>query len=535
MLVWSHLWARIGGRNYLPDNTIAQHMSAYYILPIPNKHVNTQHVVSATRGGGQQVSRCLYQLDNLDVLRGINSNTIDLIATDPPFNKGRDFHATPESLSAGASFQDRWNWDDDIHGPWIDLIKDSHPDVWNVIESANTSYGQDMGAFLCFLGVRILEMHRVLKDTGSIYLQCDPTASHYIKTLLDAIFGKKNFRNEIVWKRKHEKHNLAKNRLPVIHDSIFWYVKSDRTTYNIQYEPYSDAYVESNYKHIDERGRYSTFPCTNDAGGNKEYEFRGIRRAWRFSPETMQRLWDDGMLTQAKPTSPFRYKKYLDTDAGIKVDDLWLNFPSPRGASSTGYPTQKPLELYERIIRASSNPGDLVLDPFAGCATTCVAAERLGRSWIGIDIWGKTHEVTLERLKRECWLATDADARPDLLVSAGTVELHEEPPVRTDSGVAAAPRLKTLHGKAKLKKMPRSEVMAALLERNGGPICDGCYIRMPHERYMEIDHDKPRHAGGKDDLSNYNLLCGPCNRLKSHRYTISGLQEQNRKAGFMVV
>ena len=197
--------------------------------------------------------RRLYQLDNLDVLRGINSSTIDLIATDPPFNKGRDFHATPDSLASGASFQDRWSWDPEIHGPWIDMIRESHLDLWRVIDNANESYGDDMGAFLCFLGVRILEMHRVLKHTGSLYLHCDPTASHYIKMLLDCIFGRRNFRNEITWKRSNP-HSDGK-RYGRISDHILFYTKSNKFTWNKQYTSYSEASLKM-YNQKDNRGVY---------------------------------------------------------------------------------------------------------------------------------------------------------------------------------------------------------------------------------------------------------------------------------------
>ncbi len=144
-------------------------------------------------------NRTLFHGDNLPVLRGMNSETVDLIATDPPFNKGRDFHATPDSLAAGAKFQDRWSWTDDVEGEWIDQIRDDWPTVWEVIASARAAWGDDMGAFLCFMGVRLIAMHRILKPTGSLYLHCDPTASHYLKALLDAVFGRRNFRNEIVW------------------------------------------------------------------------------------------------------------------------------------------------------------------------------------------------------------------------------------------------------------------------------------------------------------------------------------------------
>ena len=144
-------------------------------------------------------NRTLYHGDNLAFLRGMNSESVHLIATDPPFNKGKDFHATPDSLAKGARFQDRWSWADDVEQVWVDQIEDDWPAVHAVIEATKTSYGQDMAAFLCFMGVRLLEMRRVLRKDGSIYLHCDPTASHYLKELMDAVFGRRNFRNEIVW------------------------------------------------------------------------------------------------------------------------------------------------------------------------------------------------------------------------------------------------------------------------------------------------------------------------------------------------
>ena len=157
-------------------------------------------------------NRTLYHLDNLDVLRGMNSESVHLIATDPPFNKGRDFHATPDSLAAGARFQDRWKWDNDVHPDWVDKIQDDWPAVWSVIESSRTSWGDDMAAFLCFMGVRLMEMRRVLRADGSIYLHCDPTASHYLKALMDAIFGGKNFLSEIVWQRTNAHSDTKQGR-----------------------------------------------------------------------------------------------------------------------------------------------------------------------------------------------------------------------------------------------------------------------------------------------------------------------------------
>ena len=382
-------------------------------------------------------NRTLFHGDNLAFLQGMNSQTVDLIATDPPFNKGKDFHATPDSLASGGRFQDRWSWERDVQQAWIDAIKDDHPQIHSLINhviggldndpKARRKRGgqEDIAAFLCFIAVRLIQMRRVLKDTGSIYLHCDPTASHYLKALMDALFGARNFRNEIVWLRKQgEKHNLARKRMPASHDIILFYVKSPTAQYRPQYTPYSPEYIQKNYNRRDHRGPYSTFPCTNDAGGNKPYTFRGITRAWRFKPETMQRMYDEGMLTQATPSSPFRYKKYLDQDAGVKIEDCWLDIPQVRARpEKTDYPTQKPLALYERIIKASSAEGDIVLDPFCGCATTPIAAERLRRQWVGMDLWDGAHQCVKQRIEDNRQLLDDPNPQ---------ITYTTHPPTRDD-------------------------------------------------------------------------------------------------------
>ena len=206
-------------------------------------------------------NRTLYHGDNLEILRGMDSETVHLIATDPPFNKGRDFHATPDSLSAGASFQDRWSWKDDIHNDWIDQLEDDWPKAWSVIQGSRDSWGEDMGAFLCFMAVRILEMHRVLRLDGSMYLHCDPTASHYLKGLMDAIFGRDNFRNEIVWKRVNAP-KASDYKFGVVHDTILFYTKTSKVTLNPIYIPYSKEYVRRHYGRKDKRGNYQITPLT---------------------------------------------------------------------------------------------------------------------------------------------------------------------------------------------------------------------------------------------------------------------------------
>ena len=283
-------------------------------------------------------NRTLYHGNNLDFLRGMDSGTIQLIATDPPFNKSKDFHATPDSLASGASFQDRWSWRDDIHDDWLIAIQRDEPEVWQVINTAKAVYGDDMGAFLCWLGVRLLEMHRILADDGSLYLHIDHTAHAWTKCLLDAIFGRENFQNEIVW--HYRRWTGGANRFQQLHDTILFYSKSSKPVFNVQYDDYTE-------KSLKRKQNYHTRIKNGDV-----------------------------------------YVTSID-ERGVRAGDVWqIPVLNSQSKERTGYPTQKPLALYERIIEASSNPGDVVLDPFCGCATTPIAAERLGRQWVGMGHMG---------------------------------------------------------------------------------------------------------------------------------------------------
>ena len=419
-------------------------------------------------------NRTLFHRDNLPILRGMNSETIDLIATDPPFNKGRDFHATPDSLAAGAKFQDRWSWAADVEGEWVDRITDDWPKVMSVINAARESYGDDMGAFLCFMAVRLLEMHRLLKPSGSIYLHCDPTASHYLKQLMDAVFGRRNFRNEIVW--CYASGGVGKRWFGKKHDIILFYTRSATYRFNPQYRPYSEG--------------------------------------------TLQRG-----LTQYKKNLNENYELHTE---GAMQHDWWSDITpllSPTQKERSGYPTQKPLALYERVIKASSNEGDLILDPFAGCATTLIAAERQGRQWVGIDIWDGALKQVRERL----------EANKQLLVDANPQVLYQkEPPTRTDDGMAAAPFIQVTerYREPAGPQMTRQEMYEHLLAQHGSK-CQGCDRLFDDHRYLELDHNTPRSDGGLNHITNRILLCGPCNRAKSNTYTLSGLRRLNRQNGWM--
>ena len=426
-------------------------------------------------------NRTLFHGDNLAFLRNINSECVDLIATDPPFNKGRDFHATPDSLAAGAKFQDRWSWANDVEGEWVDRITDDWPNVMTVINGARTSYGDDMGAFLCFMAVRLLEMRRVLKPTGSIYLHCDPTASHYLKALMDGVFGRKNLRNEVVW--CYTSGGVSKRWFGRKHDVILFYSKSMKYHFNIQYRPYSAGTIQ-----------------------------RG--------------------LTQYKKRLN---EKYELSEKGAIQNDWWADIQpvlSPTSRERQGYPTQKPLALYERIIKASSNEGDMVLDPFCGCATTPIAAERLSRQWAGMDIWDGAHNMVIDRLKDEGLAGPDGTT--DRLITFGQVYYQTTPPERTDAGEEAVPFLQVTEKYAEPggPKMSRADMYEYLLAQRGQR-CQGCDRTFDDPRYLELDHNTPRSDGGLNHITNRVLLCGPCNKVKSNTYTLSGLRRQNRRNGWM--
>ena len=275
--------------------------------------------------------------DNLPVMRGMNDASVDLIYLDPPFNSNRHYEAPIGSKAAGAAFKDAWTLDDvDVceHGE----LADRNPAAYSVIEAARQAHGKGMQSYCIMMAVRLLEMRRLLKPTGSIWLHCDPTASHYLKLLMDGIFGRGNFRNEIVWKRRQDTHNRASKTMGAAHDTILWYGDPDQAVYRRQFTAYDEKYLKTHYKHSDSRGKYRILPCTNETGGNTRYGFRGVVRAWRFSAATMQRMFDDDLIVQLTDGGPFYYKKYLADAAGVPVQDIWLDLPPARGGGATRLP-----------------------------------------------------------------------------------------------------------------------------------------------------------------------------------------------------
>ncbi len=414
-------------------------------------------------------NRTLFIADNLPVLRGINSESVDLIATDPPFNKG--VKAFEGIIDAGVgkggkkvSYKDVWTWND-VDAKWLDDIREQHQNLASVIDAANVAAGEDMGAFLCWLAVRVLECHRVLKPTGSMYLHCDHTAGAWIKAMMDAVFGRKNFQNEIVW--YYGGGGASKRRFGRKHDTILFYSKAAGWIFNLD-----DVRVPHK--------------------------------------------WVDGQL-RADGTERNEKGKIPD-------DVIELHGIMPWAGERTGYPTQKPLALYERIIKASSKEGAIVLDPFAGCATTCVAAESLGRQWIGIDINSEARGVLRKRLQKEVRLWSRGRYK---------VNVKSKPPKRTDDGQPAAPDLVLVAQTPKGKSLNAQQLRTELILRDSMK-CQGCGWVPHYADYLENDHNVPKAHGGRDDIRNRVLLCSPCNGVKSKKLTLAELRERRIDEGRMM-
>ena len=365
------------------------------------------------------MTNTLYYGDNLTILRDhVPEESVDLVYLDPPFNSNASYNVLFKEQSGEASpaqikaFTDTWAWTQEAERTYQREIIDNlrtPPSVVEMVSAFRQFIGRNaMMAYLVMMAPRLVELRRVLKPTGSIYLHCDPTASHYLKLLMDAVFGKDKFRSEITWKRTsaHSDTKQGRKQHGRIHDILLFYTKSDDWQWNPVYVPYDESYVEAFYKFVEPGTgrRYRLGDLTGPGGaakGNPEYEVMGVRRHWRYSRARMDALIRQGRIVQSRPGAVPAYKRYLDEMPGVPLQDLWNDIgPIPSQASERlGYPTQKPLALLERIIQASSNPGDVVLDPFCGCGTAIAAAHKLDRQWIGIDVTHLAVALMKNRLK----------------------------------------------------------------------------------------------------------------------------------------
>ena len=395
-------------------------------------------------------NRTIFCDDNIDTLPAINSDCVDLIYLDPPFNKNKEFTAPIGSSAEGASFKDIFR-EDDLKDEWLLTIEEDEPDLFHYLTGIKGVGKPYNFAYLAYMAIRLIECRRILKQTGSIYLHCDPTMSHYLKTTMDCIFGEDKFKNELSWKRTSS-HSDAK-RYASVSDRLLFYAL-DGAVWHTQYIPLEKAYVERDYRHRDSMGRYRVGDLTGaglsdgesgvpwqdyDPGSNGRHwsiPKTGGYAAWidanlipgyaqiKGVHDRLDALSEAGLIDWTSKGYP-RLKRYLAASKGGAVSDFIgdIQNVNNRSKEHIGYPTQKPLALLERIISASSNEGDVVLDPFCGCATTCIAAEKLGRSWIGIDISIKAYELVQERLAKETASLSEGDV---------VVDLKTDPPKRTD-------------------------------------------------------------------------------------------------------
>ncbi len=353
----------------------------------------------------------LYYGDNLEVLRQFPSECADLVYLDPPFNSNRSYNvifreaAGAEAEAQIEAFGDTWHWT--THTAEVfDEVASRGDDVGRLLQAFVAALSHnDMTAYLTMMAPRLIELRRIMKPTASIYLHCDPTASHYLKTLMDAVFGAGNYRNEIAWRRSLPHGNVSRS-FGRIHDTLFFYVRSDGdATWNQPVVPYDepDERTRRQYRNWDEERQDWWQPTSllnpNPDRPNLTYEFHGHTRVWRWTRERMEREDAAGNIHVPPGGGVPRYKRYLGEQRGRLVQDIWDDIPAMPSEERLGYPTQKPEALLERIIEASSNPGDLVLDPFCGCGTATVAAQRLGRRWIGIDITWLAVDLMQNRLR----------------------------------------------------------------------------------------------------------------------------------------
>ena len=340
----------------------------------------------------------LYYGDNLDILRNkIADESVDLVYLDPPFNSQANYNVLFKAPSGQQSkaqieaFEDTWHWNDVAERAFDEVMSSGNSDAAEMLRAMRSFLKEnDMMAYLTMMAVRLIELHRVLKPTGSLYLHCDPTASHYLKIMLDATFGKHGFSNEIIWRRTTPK-GLAFTRYASTSDTILYYRKTENFIWHPMYMPYTEEYADR-YNQIDERTgrRYQATSLLNPNADrpNLTYEFHGHTRVWRWTRERMLQAEKDGKIYIPSKGGVPREKRFIDEQEGIPVSSVWTDIPAINSVAQErlGYPTQKPLTLMERIISASSNENSVVLDPFCGCGTTIHAAQKLNRVWIGIDV-----------------------------------------------------------------------------------------------------------------------------------------------------
>jgi len=384
----------------------------------------------------------LYYGDNLKILREyIADESVDLIYLDPPFNSNRNYNVLFKDESGQDSdaqltaFEDTWHWDLSAESTYYELVENATPEVSTMVGALREFIGTNqMMAYLVMMTARLIELHRVLKSTGSLYLHCDPTASHYLKIVLDSILGIQNFQNEIVWQRTSS-HNDSK-KWGAVHDIIFFYSKTSRFLWNGAFTEHDPEYVQKFYRFHDARGQHRHDHIIRSASmgyrPNLTYEYKGYtpEYGWRVIKEKLEKLDEEDRIHWSSTGRPY-LKRYLHEQKGNPIKSVITDIPpiGPKAQEKLGYPTQKPITLLERILEASSNEGDIVLDPFCGCGTTIHAAQKLNRQWLGIDITHLAIALQKYRLKNAFELIEKNDynviGEPESLASAKQLALDD--------------------------------------------------------------------------------------------------------------
>lgn len=554
----------------------------------------TERVEPSEAHGFNAVNRGVYIADNLSFLRSLNDECIDLVCVDPPFAKNDTFtgdrirpplsaeeREIERRLLAGwgvtnareaeasgivwpdgdlqGGYRDIWSWEGDIHEEWLTSIEEDYPAIHGVIETARLGHSDSMAAYLCYMAVRLLEIHRVIKPKGCLYLHCDDTARAYLRQLLEVTFGPENYRNEINWKRTSA-HSDSKKWGSVI-DTILYFAKSEKHRWNPQHGEYDSTYVNAKYRYDDNdgRGRYRLDNMTSpNPRPNMMYEWKGYAsppKGWRYSQETMTKLDDEGRIwyPNSKERRP-QLKRYLSEMPGRIMDNFWGDIPplNSQARERTGYPTQKPVALAERIIAASTIPGDVVLDCFAGCAYAGVAAERLGRRWVACDINPRAWTV-LKRQFNKPSLAllrcNDETTGQQVLGNEPIATVHgpTELPERTSPISEYQPRpfsLPERKFKVPTSLIPEPQMLEMLLELSGYLAwCCGYANRMPDgsiiraTRNFHLDHIAPRsREGTSNEIQNRAPMCPYHNIRKNNRQiALSQYRQEIADAGEMMV
>ena len=354
-------------------------------------------------------TRSLIRQDNLQGLAETPSRSIRLVYMDPPFGTGRDFErifaarSRSDVPASSVAFTDRWSAD-----TGREELSETPQRLRELLDALALASGVDrtLLRYLEFMTPRIVEAYRVLRDDGTLFLHCDPTSSHYLKIIADAVFGRENFRNEVVWRRTHS-HGSAR-RFGPIHDTILFYSKTNMYPWHVLKTPYTEEYVNKAYRHQDSGGRYQLITCTGPGdrvGTRAHYAWKGRLpppgRHWAWTIEKMQRLDAAGLLVHSQTGVP-RFKRYLHDGGGVALQDIWddINRLNATSRERVRFETQKPLALLRRIIDSCTDAGDIVLDPFCGSGTTMVAAEQSHRGWIGIDVSLSAVALTLSRVRQ---------------------------------------------------------------------------------------------------------------------------------------